>query len=145
MNEWNTLKLSSHLTTRVVSDLSFSSPTRVQNAVIPLFLGNKDVCVKVSTELTSGWNRIRQNFSFSPSSARAYWMLWSWLNWSHYSRSFSITHFVDSQRPQTTGSSWTQSTRFDWRLLTSEGNWKFQDCSKNSHSLNCGTTLQRPQ
>jgi ATP-dependent RNA helicase DDX55/SPB4 len=50
---WNWLSPSLSVDKRILDvvteTLQFSKVTRVQAAVIPLFLGNKDVCVKAST------------------------------------------------------------------------------------------------
>ena len=42
-------KLDPRVTAVVNSRFGFSEVTKVQNAVIPLFLSNKDVCVKACT------------------------------------------------------------------------------------------------
>ena len=42
-------KLDDRLVTTLTEEFGFITPTKVQNSVIPLFLSNKDVCVKACT------------------------------------------------------------------------------------------------
>lgn len=43
------LRLDDQLLKILKDSFGFDTPTKVQNAVIPLFLSNKDVCVKACT------------------------------------------------------------------------------------------------
>ena len=46
---WNDVKCDPLILDVLKNKLGFDKVTRVQATVIPLFLGNKDVCVKAST------------------------------------------------------------------------------------------------
>ena len=46
---WCDMGLDSSLTDTITNDLKFDRVTKVQAAVIPLLLANKDVCVKACT------------------------------------------------------------------------------------------------